>query len=80
MVDVSNKQNSVVITVTGSNGNTNVTASSDTAQYWSKQSRIYSEKSKVSADQAEPAKNEVIAQKNSVISDIENRQECVWRL
>ena len=71
MVDVSNKQNSVVITVAGSNGNTNVTAKSDTAQYWSNASKKYSEDAKISANLAEQAKNEVIAQKDSVINDIE---------
>ena len=78
MVDVSNKQNGVVITVTGSNGNTNVTAKSDTAQYWSNASKKYSEDAKTSADQAEQAVNEVLAQKDSVISDIESvRAEAV---
>jgi hypothetical protein len=52
MVDVSNKQNSTVIKVTGSNGNTNITASSDTAQYWSKQSRLSAENSKESAQES----------------------------
>ena len=52
MVDVSNKQNNVVIKVTASNGNTNITASSDTAQYWSKQSRLSAENSKESAQES----------------------------
>lgn len=78
MVDVSNKQKSVVIKVTASNGNTNITASSDTAQYWSNASRNYSEHAKISAHEAEQAKNEVLAQKDSVIADIENvRAEAV---
>ena len=75
MVDVSNKQNSVVIKVTASNANTNVTASSDTAQYWSNTSRKYSEEAKMSAHQAEQAKNEVITQKDSVISEINTSKD-----
>ena len=52
MVDVSNKQNNAVIKVTVSNGNTNITATADTAQYWSKQSRLSAENSKESAQEA----------------------------
>ena len=78
MVDVSNEQNSVVIKVTSSSGNTNVAAKSDTAQYWSNASKKYSEEAKESADQAKQAVNEVIDQKDSVIADIEGvRAEAV---
>lgn len=52
MVDVSNKQNNAVIKVTVSNGNTNITATADTAQYWSKQSRLSAENSKESAQES----------------------------
>ena len=52
MVDVSNKQNNTAIKVTVSNGNTNITATADTAQYWSKQSRLSAENSKESAQEA----------------------------
>ena len=59
MVDVSNKQNNVVIKVTASNGNTNITASSDTAQYWSKQARLSADSSKESAQEAKDWANKL---------------------
>ena len=46
MVNVSNKQNSAVIKVTSSNGNTIVTAKADSAQFWSNQSKDYAQESK----------------------------------
>ena len=73
----SNKNNSI-FTVESMNKKNSVAATADTAQYWSKQSRIYSEEAKSSADQAELAKNEVVDKKDSIIADIEDaRVEAV---
>lgn len=51
-VEVSNKHKSFTVEVENKSGNTNITASSDTAQYWSKQSRLSAENSKESAQEA----------------------------
>ena len=52
MVDVSNKHKSITVGVSSNNGNTIVTAKSDTAQYWANQS-------KDSAQKAEDIKTEI---------------------
>ena len=46
MVEVSNKHKSITVEVSSKNGNTVVAASSDTAQYWSNQSRAFAKESK----------------------------------
>lgn len=46
MVDVSNKHKSITVGVSSNNGNTIVTASTDTAQYWSNQSRAFANQAK----------------------------------
>lgn len=52
MVEVSNKHKSITVAVSSNNGNTIVTAKSDTSQYWANQSHTFSDQAKESAQEA----------------------------
>lgn len=52
MVEVSNKHKSITVGVSSNNGNTIVTAKSDTAQYWSNQAHSFADQAKESVQEA----------------------------
>ena len=52
MVEVSNKHKNITVGVSSNNGNTIVTAKSDTSQYWANQSHTFADQAKESAQEA----------------------------
>ena len=52
MVEVSNKHKSITVEVSSNNGNTIVTAKSDTSQYWANQSHTFADQAKESVQEA----------------------------
>ena len=59
MVEVSNKHKSITVSVSSNNGNTVVTASSDSSQYWANQSHTFANYSRDLAKEAEEWANKL---------------------